>query len=399
MPEAYFDCYSGISGDMTLGALVDLGVPILELQRALDQLHVPDLKLESRRIKRCGIGATHVTVHSDEKQPHRHFSHVKSIIEESGFSPSVKQRAIEAFHKIAVAEASVHETTVERIHFHEVGAVDAIADITGAMWCLEELGISNVLASQVAVGSGTVRAAHGEMPVPAPATALLLKNVPVTTGSMPGELTTPTGAAILTTICSRFGSIEGFSPEKVGYGAGTREAPGHTNYLRIILGSASHPQQHLPLEQQEVAVLQCEIDDMPGENFGYLMEKLFESGCLDVAMFPVQMKKNRPATSVQVITSPSEVEKAVEILMRETSTFGVRVSTCRRFALRRQVEVIEMAFGKVSIKIGYWGDTILKASPEYENCRAIARDKGIPLREVFSLVQNEILKRFNSPQS
>lgn len=386
MTTAYFDCFSGISGDMTLGALVDLGLPIDGLRSALKSLPVQGYTIESKRVMRCGIGATYVTVRSDEHHPHRHFSHIRKIIEGSGLAPRVKERAVDAFHRIAVAEAAIHETTVEKIHFHEVGAVDAIVDIVGAMWGLDELGIGRVEASPVAVGSGTVRAAHGEMPVPAPATARLLEGIPVCTGPVAGELATPTGAAILATVCERFGPLENFSISKIGYGAGTREYEKHTNYLRVLVGQSAGAGTGLPVDRQELAMITTEIDDMPAELFGHVLEQLFAAGCLDACAVPVQMKKNRPGTSLQVLVEPGRVESTLELLFRETTTFGVKVVRCDRYALRRRQESVETELGPVQVKVGLWGDSVLKATPEYEDCRRIAAERQVPLARVFAIV-------------
>ncbi len=395
MTTAYFDCYSGISGDMTLGALVDLGLSVDDLRAALASLPVAGYTIEASRVMRCGIGATHVQVKTDEHHPHRHFSHVKKIIEGSELPGRVKERAVEAFHKIGVAEAAIHETTIEKIHFHEVGAVDAIVDILGAMWGLDELGIDRVEASAVAVGSGTVRCAHGEMPVPAPATARLLAGIPVCTGPVTGELATPTGAAILATVADRFGPMENFVIDKAGYGAGTRTYEKHTNYLRILLGrpaagAGRDGAAGVPAERTELALLTTEIDDMPAELFGYALERLFASGCLDAYAVPVQMKKNRPGTSLHVLVEKDRVAATMELLFRETTTFGVKVTPCDRYALRRSVETLETSLGPVRVKSGYWGGEALKSTPEYEDCRRIAEEKGLPLALVFSTVNAEL---------
>ncbi len=395
MTTAYFDCYSGISGDMTLGALVDLGLSIDDLRAALSSLPVSGYTIEAGRVMRCGIGATHIKVVTDEHHPHRHFSHIRKIIEGSELPARVKERSIEAFHKIAVAEAAIHETTVEKIHFHEVGAVDAIVDIVGAMWGLDELGIDRVECSPVAVGSGTVRCAHGEMPIPAPATARLLEGKPVSSGAVSGELATPTGAAIITTVAERFGPLENFSISKIGYGAGTREYEKHTNYLRILMGESAGANvgSALPLEKKELALITTEIDDMPAEIFGHVLELLFAAGCLDAHAVPVQMKKNRPGTSLHVLVEPEHVDSTLELLFRETTTFGVKVVRCDRYALPRRIDTVETTLGPVKVKVGLWGDAVLKATPEYEDCRRLAAEKNLPLAQVFAAVIAEISRR------
>lgn len=458
MTTAYFDCYNGISGDMTLGALVDLGLPLEELRRELATLPVHGYEITADRIMRCGIGATHIHVnlehahthshedhghshdraqhdhsHEDEHEreqshshgdshahghahshehshthehthgreqqhahshEHRGFSEIRTIIESSALSNAVKQRAVEAFHKIAIAEAAVHETSVEAVHFHEVGAVDAIVDIVGSIWGLEQLGVGTVLASPIAVGSGTVKAAHGVMPVPAPATARLLAGKPVTSGPIAAELTTPTGAAIITTVASSFGPMQNFTIEKIGYGAGSRETPGHTNYLRVLLGQQVQvgAPGDLPVNQEELALITTEIDDMQPEFFARVMERLFDIGCLDVQLIPTQMKKARPGTSVHVLVNPSQAAAALELLFRETSTFGAKVLPCQRYSLRRRVENVQTTYGPIQVKVGLWGDEVLKRTPEYEDCRRIAAEKNVPILQVYAAAAAAAMK-------
>ncbi|MCX7017880.1 MAG: nickel pincer cofactor biosynthesis protein LarC [Candidatus Sumerlaeota bacterium] len=384
MTTAYFDCYNGISGDMTLGALVDLGVRIEALRAALAALPITSYKIETERVKRCGIGATLVRVIAGEHHAHRGFSEIRDIIANSAFSDAVKHQAIKAFHKLATAEAEIHETSMEKVRFHEVGAIDAIVDITGAMWGLEQLGVGRVIASSVCVGSGTVNTAHGIMPIPAPATAKLLEGTPISAGPMDGELTTPTGAAILTTITSEFKPLPEFMISRTGYGAGSRERKGHTNYLRVMLGEEKDAETRAPVEKRELAIVQTEIDDMPGQLFGHLLEMLLAEGCLDAHIRPIQMKKNRPGVSIQALVEPGHINRIVELMLRETATFGVKVLHCDRYCLRRAFQKIQTPYGEVSVKLGYWGDDVLKAMPEYEDCRHLAHEKRVPLIEVLN---------------
>jgi len=388
MITAYFDCYNGISGDMTLGALVDLGLPIADLRAALAGLPISGYTIEAERVKRCGIGATLVHVAAEEHHTHRGFSEIRGIIEKSAFSPAVKNRAIEAFHKLATAEAAVHEIEIDKVHFHEVGAIDAIIDIVGSVWGMEQLHIGRVISSPVAVGSGTVNTAHGVMPVPAPATVHLLQGVPVNAGPMEGELATPTGAAILRTIASDFKPLPEFSISSIGYGAGSRERKGHTNYLRVILGEETASPAPAPIEKHDLAIVQTEIDDMPAQLFGYMLEKLLAAGCLDAHIRPIQMKKNRPAVSLQALVEPARVSRIVELVLRETSTFGVKVLHCDRYCLRRSFQKIQTPYGEIPVKLGYWGDEVLKAMPEYEDCRRLAQEKGVPLIELLALARS-----------
>jgi uncharacterized protein (TIGR00299 family) protein len=452
---------------MTLGALVDLGVPIEELKRELASLPVGGYEISSRRVMRCGIGATLVRVqlldehehhhdhghqhehehshehghghghshdhghdhphdhghthehehghhhdhghtHSHEPQhaeahshshshdhSHRGFSEIRRIIEGSKLAPSVKERAIAAFHKIAVAEAAVHETTIEAVHFHEVGAVDAIVDIVGSMWALDQLGVTHVTASPVAVGSGTIKVAHGVMPIPAPATARILAGKPITSGPVTGELTTPTGAAILTTIAAGFGGLDNFQISNIGYGAGTREYPQHTNYLRVLLGEVAKTGSviDLPVNREQLAVITTEIDDMPAEVFGHVMERLFDMGCLDVQLLSTQMKKNRPGSSLHVLVHPDNVARAIELLLRETTTFGVKVLPCERYSLKRRMETVQTPYGEVRVKIGLWGDEVLKRTPEYEDCRRLAVQHNAAFMQVFAAAATSAQKQ------
>ncbi len=471
MTVAYFDCFSGISGDMILGAMVDAGVPFEELKSALTGLPIDGYEISCTHVQRCGIGGTQVQVklighshshnhdhshdhghshdhhhehshshshdhghshdhnqetlhihepaavvelkhgHShddrhhhdhvhdvhDHDHPaqaehshsHRGYSDIKKIIEESNFSETVKQQAVAAFKRIAVEEAAVHETTIEAVHFHEVGAVDAIVDIVGAMWCLERLGITRVLASTIAVGSGTIRVAHGEMPIPAPATARLLAGVPICTGPVTGELTTPTGAAILTSIAEGFGPLENFMIDKVAYGAGTREYPDHTNYLRILLGKtrsadAGVAGANLPVLRENLTLITAEIDDMPAELLGAAMESLITAGALDCHFVPVQMKKNRPAVSLQVLADQQRIDDLLEIIFRETTTFGIKLLPCERLSLKRRVVSVETGFGPVKVKLGLWGDKVLRSSPEYEDCRLLSKERRVPVMEIYN---------------
>jgi len=384
MRTAYFDCYNGISGDMVLGAFIDLGVPLEELRATLAQLPIGNFSISSQKVQRCGIYATQVTVDTQESRHHRGFSEIREIIEKAELPPRVKDQAIACFRRLAEAEATVHQTTVDEVHFHEVGAVDAIVDIVGSMWAAHYLGIERAVASVVVVGSGTVKSVHGELPVPAPATALLLQGVPVSTGGRIGEHTTPTGAAILRILASEFGTSSPFVYEKVGYGAGSREEKGRTNFLRVFLGTEHS--LSLPLEKQKLTIIQTEIDDMTGELFGYVHEKLLQAGALDVCFVPIHMKKNRPAVSIQVLCHGHDAGRLVEFLLRETSTFGVKVLECDRFCLSRSFATISTEWGAVRAKIGYWGDTVLKSVPEYEDCKKIAEQSHLPLRTVFEKV-------------
>ena len=379
---AYFDCYNGISGDMTLGALVDLGLPIEELRAWLARLPVGGFQVFATPVTRCGLTATMVRVVTDEHHHHRDLAEIEGIIAGSTLPGPVIERAMSAFRRLAEAEAAIHRVPVRDIHFHEVGALDAIVDIVGACIGLHLLGIERVVGSPVAVGSGTVRMAHGELPVPAPATALLLSGVPTHGGPMSGELATPTGAAILTTVAQSFGAQPPMTVLAIGYGAGSRETAGHTNFLRIMIGEDSSTTA-LPVERRELRIVQTEIDDMSPEIAGHILDRLFSAGALDAHIVPVQMKKNRPGFSIRVLAGPDQVETVIALLLRETSTFGVRVQSCERYALARHMEKVDTPFGSVDVKVGSWGDEPVKFSPEYESCRRLALEQGVPLHIVY----------------
>lgn len=388
MTTIYFDCHYGASGDMILGALLDAGLPLEELREALSSLPVHEYAIETTRVQRCGVSACQLHVRTHEHHPHRSFSTIGDIIASSGLDAEVKESATRIFRRLAEAEAEVHQVDIEKVHFHEVGAVDAIVDIVGAAWGLHRLGIDNVLASTIAVGSGTVRTAHGMLPVPAPATTLLLKGVPIETGELAGELATPTGAAILATLASGFGPMPELRVEKIGYGSGTREYAGHTNFLRALIGRAA-AESVSPVESRELSLVQTEIDDMAAEHLGYVLEKAFAAGCLDACLVPIQMKKNRPGTSLQILCAPELAGRMIDIVLRETSSFGVKVIACRRHCLAREIREVKTPHGPVRVKVGFLGGDIVKGSPEYEDCRRVAQETGMPIGRVYEIAMAE----------
>lgn len=387
----HFDCYSGVSGDMTLGALVDLGVPVDEIARPLKALPIGPVELRAEKIIRHGIEGTqvHVEVHEDH-HAHRHLKHIVEIIEGAkDLPPRVVKRATTAFRLIAEAEARVHGKTIESIHFHEVGAKDAIVDVTGAMLGMELLGIETFSVSPITTGFGYIDCAHGKMPVPAPATAELLKGLAWTPGPVEAEMATPTGVAIVRTlIADASAQTPTLTSARVGYGGGGRELKEIANYLRLWLCDAPSPA--IPAKLEPVLVLECEIDDMPAETAGYVMERLLEDGALDVSFSAVQMKKNRPGLHVRVIAEPANEAVLAERLFKETSTLGVRRTLTERWALGRRAETVQTELGPISIKIALWGDRVLKAAPEYESCRELALKTGRPLAEIYDIARAAI---------
>jgi pyridinium-3,5-bisthiocarboxylic acid mononucleotide nickel chelatase len=384
MKTCYFDAFSGISGDMTVGALLDAGADPAALIDALDSLNL-GATYSYEKTKRRGIGATKFHVEGGEQKAHRHLPHIVRIIENAPrLSDLTRQRAIAVFNKLAAAEAKVHNQTLEKVHFHEVGAVDSISDIVGACYALELLGVQEVYCSPVNVGSGTVETEHGTLPVPAPATAELLVSRPVYSKGPDVELTTPTGAALATALASGFGSMPAMQIERTGFGAGTKDFPMQANVLRAVIGVRTA----VP-ESTTVTVLEANIDDSTPQVLGYAMDRLFAAGALDVTILPVLMKKNRPGSIVSVIAQPEDQEKLAQILMEETTTLGLRIYQAERRVQSRSVIEVETPYGKVRMKVTPQG-----ASPEYDDCKALAEKAGVPLKKVLAEAQYAYQKEF-----
>lgn len=387
MKIAYFDCFSGAAGDMILASLVAAGVDPGDLRAELAKLGLPGYALHIEPVRKQGFASTQVTVELTDKggtTEHRHLQTIKDIIDASTLSVSVRNTAKSIFSKLAQAEAKVHGTTVEAVHFHEVGAVDAIVDIVGAAIGVELLGLDRVVCSPIPTGSGTVKCEHGIMPVPAPATAELLVGVPLANCEEVGELTTPTGAAILTTLAESFGPLPAMRIERCGFGAGRRDGLKRPNVLRLIVGESSEERFEASDEADRVVVLEANLDDATGEQVGYACELLFKAGALDVYTTGVQMKKNRPGILLTVVAGAGEAEACEAVLFAETTTFGVRRHECMRSKLQRSSTLVSTRFGDVHMKTGRRGDRVVTASPEYEDCARIAREQGVALREVMS---------------
>ncbi len=381
---AYFDCFSGISGDMTLGALVDAGVPLEALQAGLDSLPVKRIRLKARRVVKNAIAATKVDVLVDEQRVERNLHDLEAIVVASGLPERVKERALAVFRKLAEAEAAVHGTSVEQIHFHEVGALDSIADVVGAAVGLEELGVEKIWASPVAVGQGFVQSAHGRLPVPAPATVRLLGDFEIRLARVNAELTTPTGAAILAALAEPAPELLSFRLRRVGFGAGGRDLADRPNVLRLFIGELP-----APLEHEEIVVLECQVDDLNPEILPYVVERLLGEGALDVTLHPVTMKKGRPGSLIQVLSPPEKLQSLTELLFRETSTIGVRWYRAQRSKLpRRRVEV-STSLGVVKAKELRFGDAVWR-TPEFEECRRLATERGLPLRQVYDRLVREL---------
>ena len=391
---AYLDCHSGISGDMFLGALLDAGLDFAELRDALAALPFSDYQLSCERFSDKGIRGSRFDVALlTPEQPTRHLSDIRVLVQASTLPMRVQERALAVFDLLAEAEAYVHGTSVEEVHFHEVGAVDAIVDIVGAVWALERLDITQIFASSLPLSSGHVMTAHGLLPVPAPATLEILRRVsaPWRPSSAEGEMVTPTGAALLAAF-ARF-EQPAMAIERVGYGFGRKKFP-WPNCLRACLGrsleSASTGDD--ALESDWVNVLQCNIDNMTGELLGDLMERLLEAGALDVSYQPLQMKKNRPAVLLMVISQPTDSERLARLLLSESSTLGVRIQQMQRRKAQRSQEQIVTPLGPLQIKVKRLGTRIISAAPEYEDCRRLARVREMPLEEVYELARQVIAR-------
>jgi len=379
---AYLDCLGGISGDMTLGALVDAGVPLGALNEAVASLGLPGCRLTAEQVRKQGFRATQVRVEYEPEHVHRHLGDILRMIDGGRLSPRQRETARRIFTHLAEAEARVHGTSLQKVHFHEVGAADSIADVVGAAVGFDLLGVELVAASPVPTGSGTVRIAHGEVSIPAPATAELLRGVPLAACDVQGEMTTPTGAAILTTLAEGFGPLPAMAVEQIGWGAGQRDWTGRPNLLRLFVGTAAEG-----AEGPEVCVLETNLDDTSGEMIGYCTSRLWEAGALDVYTTPIGMKKNRPGVKLSVICHRADVAAIEAILFRETTTLGVRRWMVARRVLKREPCTVETPFGPVEGKVGYLDGGGARFAPEFESCRRAAAEQNVPLRDVYEAAQ------------
>jgi len=381
MKICYFDAFSGISGDMTVGSLVDAGADGHALAEVLRSLGT-NAEFRFEKTKRRGISATKFHVDGGESRTHRHLPHILKMIDQAELPDRAKENAARVFTRLGEAEAAVHGVPIEKVHFHEVGAADSIADIVGACLGLEMLGVEAVYCSPINTGSGTVNTEHGVLPVPAPATAALLAGKPVYAAGPAKELTTPTGAAIASTLALEFGPLPAMTVAATGYGAGGHDFPEQANVLRVLLGEASGA-----TEATTVSIIEANIDDSSPEVLGYALDQLLEAGALDVSLSPLLMKKNRPGTLVRVVARPEDREALAAQLMRETSTIGLRIYAAeRRVQSRRWVEV-ETPHGKVRVKVSESG-----FAPEYEDCKKLAQASGVPLKEVLAEAAHVYLK-------
>jgi len=439
MRIAYLDCFSGMSGDMFLGALVDAGVSPTLLEETVKALDI-GARLEISKVNRSGITATKVDVfvgdekelpreefwaqkhahsHEHKHEPHHEHGHehartgmsalhnhqphvhgrglneIREIIQKAGIADQAKQTAIRIFERLGAAEAKIHNTPIEKVHFHEVGAVDAMVDIICAAVGAEALGVDEIICSPLNVGSGTVRCAHGTFPVPAPATLELLKGAPVYSSGLQFELVTPTGAAIVSTLAARFAAFPEIKVDKIGYGAGTRDFPGHANVVRLTIGEAQ-PAMSAKVSQETISVLEANLDDLNPQVFGYVMDRLLEEGALDAFGLPVQMKKNRPGMLLTVLCKPEDTAKLSQLLFIETTTLGVRRRDEQRQALKRKWVSVPTQWGEVRMKIASMNGTVTNYAPEFEDCRKLASEHRVPLKSVMQAAMEKYSQIFDS---
>jgi uncharacterized protein (TIGR00299 family) protein len=379
MKIAYFDCIAGASGDMILGALLDAGLPQENLRKGLNALKLDDFDLQIQRVVKNGFSATKVDVIVADDVPVRHLPDIEAIIQKSDLPASIKNQALTIFQRMGAVEAEIHGVSLDQVHLHELGGVDTIVDVVGALLGLNALGVERIYASPLPMGRGFVRGAHGQIPLPAPATLALLKGAPIVGSNLDAETVTPTGAALLTSLAVDFGPIPTMNLTAIGYGAGGRDLP-IPNILRLLLGDGPAPAESIT---ETLTMIETNLDDQNPETYDYVMTRLFDGGALDVFLAPIQMKKNRPATLLRVLCRPTDVDALTSILFAETTTLGVRKQSLTRYCLPRALRTVETPYGPVQVKVARWGDSQIKAAPEYEDCRRLAQSSGVPLREVY----------------
>jgi hypothetical protein len=400
----YFDCFSGISGDMVIGAFLDAGLPLAELKSALGSLGLTGVDVSATRVLRTGVSATKFSVHEHPKgeasehptavaakpHAHRHLKGIYNLIDQSALSAAGRDRAKQMFERLAKAEAEIHQMPIEKVHLHEVGAIDSIVDVVGAVFALEWAGADRIVCSPLNVGSGTVESAHGLFPVPAPATLKLLGDAPIYGGTVQKEMVTPTGALIATSYAQSFGHMPTMSIDRIGYGAGDRDNPSTPNVLRLIIGHADAMGVASGLSRTSenvgrVTVIECEIDDMNPQLFGVVMDRLYAVGALEVFYVPVQMKKNRPGTLLTVISPPELRSRMTEVIFRETTTIGVRHYDVERECLDREIVQVETPVGAVHFKVARHDGRVVNVVPEFEDCATLAVASGLPVKEVQAI--------------
>jgi uncharacterized protein (TIGR00299 family) protein len=397
----YFDCFSGASGDMVLGALLDAGLPLEELRAALGSLALDGASISATKVLRAGVSATKFSVHDHHhheyahshdhstvaavahSHTHRSLAEINTLIGSSALSTSAKARARELFQRLGEAEAAIHQIPVEQIHLHEVGALDSIIDIVGAVFALEWFAADRIVSSPLNVGGGMVQSAHGLFPVPAPATVKLLQGVPVYSSGIKSELVTPTGALLISSYASAFGPTPSMTIDRVGYGAGDRDPAETPNVLRVMVGQSNDQLNNAQPNTEQIVVIECEIDDMNPQIFGSVMDTLHAAGALDVYFSAVQMKKNRPGTLLTILAKPEQRQALTGIVFRETTTIGVRYHEVTRERLERDMVQVHTPFGAIRFKVARFGGNVVNFSPEFEDCVRAASKHGMPVKDVL----------------
>ena len=392
MKILYFDCPAGISGDMSLAALIDLGVDIKKIKKELKKLDVAEYTIKTSLERRHAIEGVRFKVRTTEVKHHRTFKDIKELIEKSKLSKKVRELGVKIFKALAVAEGKVHGISPDKVHFHEVGAVDSIVDIVGVAIAITELKIDAVYASAIPLGSGLVKTAHGTMPIPAPATIELMKGIPTKPSPITMELTTPTGAVIIKTLVKEFGPMPAMVIEKIGYGVGGKDFLEVANVLRVVLGETTSSISSGSTSPSDAVVLETNIDDMNPQIGGYLIERLLREGALDAYLTPVQMKKSRMGMLLTVLTEESKKEALLEVIFTESTSIGVRSYNVERDCLKRELKTVKTLYGKVSVKLSYLNGSLVNFAPEYEDCKLLAEKKKVPLKEVIDSAKEALKK-------
>ena len=394
MKQAYLDCSSGISGDMFLAALIDAGVPAEQLFAELKKIPLGSYEVNRTKALRGGLVGTRVDIRVPGEQPHRHLSHIQDLIAKASLPEKAAAQAVKIFTHLAEVEGKLHNVSPNKVHFHEVGAVDAVLDIVGTCIGLEFLEVSELICSPLNVGSGSVQAAHGTLPVPAPATAELLKDIPIYSSGVQGELVTPTGAALVAALATRFSPLPPMKIARIGYGAGAKDFPDHPNIARLFVGEAVETvvgRAGLPGDEL-VSVIEANIDDMSPQLYGYFLEKALAAGALDVTCSSAQMKKNRPGLTIGIICEPGRADALSELLFEQTTTIGVRIYEARRKVLEREQVTADTPYGRVQVKVARHHGKVVNAAPEFEDCQRLATEKSVPLKQVIAAAEAAYLQ-------
>jgi len=389
MKQAYLDCASGISGDMFLAALLDAGLEPKQLLGELKKLNLGFYEFKRTRVVRGGLVATRVEVRDPGKHPPRRLAEIESMINGSTLSDKVKERALKIFGRLAEVEGQLHNQPPSEVHFHEVGALDAIIDVVSACVGLEAMEIHELVCSPLNVGGGRVDTEHGSLPVPAPATAELLRNIPIYSSGVEGELVTPTGAAVVTTLAASFGPMPSMKVSRIGYGAGDSDFPKQPNVARLFLGESAEVLKGAPAAPGDelVSIIEANLDDLSPQLYGYFVDQALAAGALDVACNPIQMKKNRPGIEVSIVCDPEKADALAQLLFEQTTTIGLRIYEARRKILERETVEVETPYGKVQVKVAKQEGKVINVAPEYDDCQRLATEKSVPLKQVMLAAQ------------